>query len=70
MYDLTRLLSIGEHLIYGNGWSVISASGEARWHWRQIRLCSHLQDQVHADDDVEQEVAMEEPGSCELKKSH
>lgn len=46
---------------------MVAASGEARWHWRQIRLCAHLQDQVHADHDVEQEVAMEEPGSCKEK---
>lgn len=39
----------------------MTASREIRWHWWQIRLCSHMDDQIHSDHDVEHEVAVEEP---------
>lgn len=34
---------------------------EVRRHRWQISLCAHMHDQVHADDNVEHEVTMEEP---------
>lgn len=42
---------------------MVPAGREVWRYWRQICECAHLQDQVHADDDVEQEVAMEQPES-------
>lgn len=44
-----------------DGGQVVPTRGEARWNGRQIWMAAHLEDQVHSDDDVEQEVAMEEP---------
>jgi len=40
---------------------VITTSGETRWHWWQIRIRAHLQYQIHADDNMEQEMTVEEP---------
>lgn len=40
---------------------MISASGEVGGYRRQIGLSADLEYYIHADDDVEKEVTMEEP---------
>lgn len=44
-----------------DGREVVTACGEVGRDGRQVSLSAHLQDQVHADDDVEQEVTVEQP---------
>lgn len=44
-----------------DGGQVVATPGEVRRHWRQVGLCAHVDDEVHADDNVEHEVAVEEP---------
>ncbi|KZC12284.1 hypothetical protein WN55_03798 [Dufourea novaeangliae] len=40
---------------------MIAASREVRWHRRQIRVRSHVKDQIHADQYVEEEMTVEQP---------
>lgn len=44
-----------------DGREVVAASREVGRHRRQVGLGANLQHQVHADDDVEQEVTVEQP---------
>lgn len=46
-----------------NGWQMVTAGREIRWYRRQIPLRPHVQNQIHADQYVEQEVTMEQPVS-------
>lgn len=46
-----------------DGWQMVTAGREVRRYWWQVSLRSHVQDQVHTDQYVEQEVAMEQPVS-------
>lgn len=48
-------------LVLRDGREMVTASGKVGGHGRQVSLGADLQHQVHADDDVEQEVAMEQP---------
>lgn len=48
-----------------DGWQVVTASREVGRHRRQVPVSPHVQDQIHTDQYVEQEVAMEQPVSCE-----
>lgn len=47
-----------------DGWQVITAGREVRRYRRQIRVRPDVQDQIHADEYVEQEMTMEQPISC------
>lgn len=46
-----------------DGWQMVTASREIRRYWRQIRVCPDMQDQIHANEYVEQEMAVEQPVS-------
>lgn len=46
-----------------DGWQMVTAGREVRRYRRQIRVRPHVQNQIHADQYVEQEVAMEQPVS-------
>jgi len=46
-----------------DGWQMVTAGREIRWYRRQIRMRSHVQNQIHANQYVEQEMAMEQPVS-------
>lgn len=48
-------------LVLRDGREVVTTSGEVGRHGWKVSLGADLQHQVHADDDVEQEVAMEQP---------
>lgn len=41
--------------------SVVAARWKTGWHWWQVGVRADLEYEVHADDDVEEEVAVEEP---------
>lgn len=45
----------------GDGGQVVAASGEVGGDRGQVGVRAHLQHEVHADHDVEQEVAVEQP---------
>lgn len=42
---------------------MVTAGREVGRHWRQIRVRPHVQNQIHADQYVEQEVTVEQPVS-------
>lgn len=44
-----------------DGGEVVSAGREVRRDGGQVSLCSDLEHEAHADHDVEEEVAMEQP---------
>lgn len=48
-------------LINRYGRLVITTRGEAWWHRWQIGICANLQNEIHADRYVEEEVTVEEP---------
>lgn len=48
-------------LVKLDGRYVVTAPREVRWHRRQIGLGTDVDDEVHTDQDVELEVAVEQP---------
>lgn len=44
-----------------DGRQMVTASRKTWWNWRKIFNRAYVEDQVHADEDVEQEVTMEQP---------
>lgn len=44
-----------------DGWEMVSACGEVGGNWWKVGLCSHLKNEAHADNYVEQEVTVEKP---------
>lgn len=42
-------------------WQVMATFGETWWNWWQIGMRSYVEYQIHADENVKLEVAMEEP---------
>lgn len=52
------------HLMRLDGWQVVAARREARRHRRQIGHRANLEHQIHADEDVELEVTVEQPETC------
>lgn len=44
---------------------MVSTPREVWWHWGKIGLGSDVDDQIHADHNVELEVTVEEPVACE-----
>ena len=65
---MENLLAFVRFLVYGYGGSMISTGGETWWHWGQIGIGTHLQYQIHANDNVEQEMTMEQPETCNRKE--
>lgn len=47
-----------------DGWQMVTAGREVGWNRRQVSVRPDVQDQIHADQYVEQEVAVEQPVSC------
>lgn len=52
---------LGTNLVERDGREVVAACGEVGGYGRKVGLGAHLQHEVHADYDVEQEVAVEQP---------
>lgn len=51
-------------LVYRDLGQMVAARRERGRHWRQIGVCADLQDQIHSDHNVIEEVTMEQPESC------
>lgn len=61
VFELVAHTSVVVQQRWRDGWQMITAGREVRRYRRQIRVRSHVQNQVHANQYVEQEVAMEQP---------
>lgn len=55
----------GSLQLYGR--QEVAAPGEVGRHRRKVRVGAHVHHQVHADDDVEQEVTVEQPVACKVE---